>query len=510
MPHLQKSQFHEQLATMLNFIDTLGYLNSTLLISIILVVLLWIRSRRPAHYPPGPTPFPIIGNFHTLVKGDLFKVMRGLRKEYGDIFSLSLGKQWVTVVNGNENLRELLVKRADVTTDRPSCFVFRQGKNKGIVSASGSSWKQQRAFAVSKLRDFGFGKRSFESSVSEEVEQLCNLVNSFNGKSFDISGIIHTSISNNVMSITVGRRFDYDDPKFQQFVYLLNENAKNSALVGPLNFAPFLRKIPGDPFGAKQISNNVRETFKFFRTEINEHEKTLDTDNLRDFIDIYLKEIKNQEEEENSEFTAGQLLTIMADLFVAGTETTATTIRWAIMYLLNNMDIQKKMHKEIEDVIGSGRPPCMSDKPNLPYCEAVILESLRLGNVVPYALPHKASDDIVYKGFTIPKDSIILPSLDSVAFDENLFPDAHSFKPERFIDENGRLCGQDKVLSFSLGRRVCLGEALARMELFLYITSLVQRFEFLPQEGNNPPAIKGNLGVTYCPEAFEFRAVSRS
>lgn len=146
----------------------------------------------------------------------------------------------------------------------------------------------------------------------------------------------------------------------------------------------------------------------------------------------------------------------MADLFVAGTETTATTIRWAIMYLLNNMDIQKKMHKEIEDVIGSGRPPCMSDKPNLPYCEAVILESLRLGNVVPYALPHKASDDIVYKGFTIPKDSIILPSLDSVAFDENLFPDAHSFKPERFIDENGRLCGQDKVLSFSLGRLILI------------------------------------------------------
>lgn len=146
----------------------------------------------------------------------------------------------------------------------------------------------------------------------------------------------------------------------------------------------------------------------------------------------------------------------MADLFVAGTETTATTIRWAIMYLLNNMDIQKKMHKEIEDVIGSGRPPCMSDKPNLPYCEAVILESLRLGNVVPYALPHKASDDIVYKGFTIPKDSIILPSLDSVAFDENLFPDAQSFKPERFIDENGRLCGQDKVLSFSLGRLILI------------------------------------------------------
>ena len=175
------------------------------------------------------------------------------------------------------------------------------------MSSSGSEWKQQRSFTLSKLRDFGFGKRSFEASVSEEVEIFLNLIESQKGKPFDVSSMIQTSISNNVMSVTVGRRFDHDDPTFKHFVHLLNENAKNSALAGPLNFAPFLKKIPGDPFGAKQISNNVRQTFEFFRKEIHEHRQSLDENNIRDFIDVYLLKIRDDETKEKPDFT-GKLI----------------------------------------------------------------------------------------------------------------------------------------------------------------------------------------------------------
>jgi cytochrome P450 len=122
-----------------------------------------------------------------------------------------------------------------------------------------------------------------------------------------------------------------------------------------------------------------------------------------------------------------------------------------MLYLMNNMDIQRKMKKEIEDVVGYGRLPCLSDKPNLPYCEAVMHESLRLGNIVPFSLPHHVTNDIFYKGYKIPKKSVILPSLDSVVYDEKLFSDSHVFEPERFLDANGMVCGQDKVLAFSLG-----------------------------------------------------------
>lgn len=122
---------HTQKA-MANILLYFGYFDLTFSICTFIALLLWIRWRRPSDYPPGPTPLPIIGNFHHIIKADVFNVMRKLRKDYGDIFSLSLGKQWVTVINGKDNLREIFVRRGEVTIDRPSCFVFRQGRNKGI------------------------------------------------------------------------------------------------------------------------------------------------------------------------------------------------------------------------------------------------------------------------------------------------------------------------------------------------------------------------------------------
>lgn len=439
---------------------------------------------------------------------DFLQTLRDLRKKYGDIYSLSLGKFWVVVVNGSENLRELLVKHAESTTDRPPFYMFQISNNKGVISSSGSEWKHQRTFALSKLRDFGFGKRSFESRILEELEIFLSLLNSYEGQPFDISDILQTSMSNNVMSIAVGRRFDYDDAKFKHFVHLLEENITHAAATGPMNFVPLLAKLPGDLFSGQLLQRNADLTFDFFRNEIKEHKQTLDDNNIRDFIDGYLVQIKEQPSGSNI-YTEEQLLYIIGDLFAAGTETTATTIRWAMIYLMNNMDIQRKMKKEIEDVVGDGRLPCLSDKPNLPYCEAVMHESLRLGNIVPFSLPHYVTNDIFHKGYKIPKNSVIIPSLDSVAYDEKLFPDSHVFNPERFLDANGKVCGQDKVLTFSLGRRVCLGESLARMELFLYMTALIQRFEFQPPVDEKPPPVKGNLGLTYAPIKYTLRAMTR-
>jgi hypothetical protein len=163
-----------------------------------------------------------------------------------------------------------------------------------VGSSSGAVWKHQRTFTISKLRDFGFGKRSFESSIMEEIEMFMNLMESYKGAPFDIANIIQTSMSNNVMSITVGRRFDYNDEKFTNFVNLINENFKSPAFRGPLNFLPFLGKLPGDLFGAKQLEANANKLFDFFRNEMDEHEQTLDENNIRDFIDVYLLQIKQE------------------------------------------------------------------------------------------------------------------------------------------------------------------------------------------------------------------------
>jgi cytochrome P450 len=140
------------------------------------------------------------------------------------------------------------------------------------------------------------------------------------------------------------------------------------------------------------------------------------------------------------------------DLFVAGTETTSTALRWFAVFMIRNPEVQNKMRKEISDVIGNSRYPSMNDKPNLPYTDAVLYEVLRIGCIVPLSLPHGLTTDLKYKDFVIPKDAILIPNLHSILFDSDIFENPMDFLPERFLDADGKLKNTDKVLAFSMGK----------------------------------------------------------
>lgn len=177
--------------------------------------------------------------------------------------------------------------------------------------------------------------------------------------------------------------------------------------------------------------------------------------------------------------------------------------------MIHYPDIQEKMWREIESVTSSNRLLSLNDRPKLQYCQAVVDESLRISNTAPLSVLHGALHDILFKGFRIPKGSVIVPNLDSVLMDEQVFSQPEKFNPARFLDEDGMLHGIEKNVAFSVGRRACMGESLARMELFLYITALVQRFKFLPACGEDPPKIKRILGLQFSPAPFMLKVVRR-
>jgi len=150
--------------------------------------------------------------------------------------------------------------------------------------------------------------------------------------------------------------------------------------------------------------------------------------------------------------TENQLKRSIADLFIAGTETTATTIKWAILYFLHNPEVQNKMREELDDVVGMSRVPSVNDRCNLPYCQAVLTEVQRCGNISPFSIQHSCREDVSFQGFTIPKGALIIPNLDSVHSDSNIFADAEKFNPSRFINNNGKFFGQEKVIPFCIGK----------------------------------------------------------
>lgn len=471
----------------------------------------WILFRKPKGIPPGPPSYiPILGNLVDLAPKTALETLRGYRAKYGDIYSMQLGSRLVIVVNGYDTMRDILIKHADNFSNRPDIFIFREiSKRQGLAGSSGQLWKEHRTFALVSLRQFGFGKRSMEMDIMEEVKIFLQALEESNGKPVDIKSFIITSTCNIMCAMVFGKRFEHTDPKFVKILNALEENLKVNGFVGLLNFIPSLKYIPGDLFNVNRTMKNVKYVEDRLQELIDEHHETFDENNIRDYVDAFIKEMRSQDKGDNSTFTDEQLLKCVGDLFIAGMETTATTVRWGTIFLIHHPKVQEKMRKELEKVVGDSRYPSMNDRSELPYCEAVLTEILRCANISPISAPRSVDSDIVYKGYNIPNTAMVLPILDSILSDPELFPEPEKFDPSRFIDDQGNLCGTDKVMAFQMGRRACLGESLARMEVFLFLTSMVQRFQFFPEEVNKLPSVEGVLGLTRAPHPFKFRAIAR-
>jgi len=228
------------------------------------------------------------------------------------------------------------------------------------------------------------------------------------------------------------------------------------------------------------------------------------------YIHAFLKQQQHMEKTGESEnFTEAQLVQIGVELFAAGTETTANTIRWAILHLAHNPDIQRRMYEEIRDVLNHGQTASLTDKGRLPYTEAVIMETQRIANLVPLSVMHRTTGSTKFMGYDIPADTLVVPLLSAVLHDPINYPDPQRFNPNRFLDLDGQLKKDPKLIPFSAGKRICLGETLAKMELFLFFTGVFSRFNFVFTDDEPKPQIKASIGFTCIPVSFKIRAIPR-
>ena len=218
----------------------------------------------------------------------------------------------------------------------------------------------------------------------------------------------------------------------------------------------------------------------FFNTQIENHRQKIDFDSEEnlDYAEAYLKEQRKREAEGDFElFSNKQLMNTCLDLWFAGLSTTNTTTNWIVCYIMNTPGVQEKMHEELDRVIGGDRLVTTADKNDLPYMNAVINESQRCANIVPINLFHATTKDTVIAGYPIKQGTGVIAQISTVMLDEKTFPDPYTFNPDRFIDENGKLKKVEELVPFSIGKRQCLGEGLARMELFLFIPNFLNRYQ---------------------------------
>ncbi|XP_033624596.1 cytochrome P450 2J6-like [Asterias rubens] len=468
--------------------------------------------RRPRNLPPGPTGWPLLGYLPNLIlAGDEYKSLTRLAKTYGPVFSINLGGTLVVVVNSFASIKEAL-SHPNTAARPPTSFykkITHDPDTLGVLTASGDSWSQQRKFSLTVLRGLGVGKSSFEVSVATEAGCLIEAIKEHGDNPFNPTHLISNAVSNVICSITLGQRFDYSDPKFQQLLKLLNRNFELLSGGGAYSCLPIMDYLSFTSIH-KELQTNARLVVEFIKECIDEHRRNLDANNPKDFIDVFLRDIsENDTKNVQSHITADNMLLTTFELFAAGTETTASTLRWALLYMMAYPEVQARVQRELDDAVGRDRLPNMADKPQLPYTEATILEVQRLASIGSLGLAHMFSKDTSLLGYDIPKGTMLFANLWAVSRDSSIWSDPDRFNPERFLDEAGFLKPREEHLPFSTGRRVCLGERLAKMELFIFFSHFLHQFTFKKPKDVQQLSFEANNGLALTPMPFETCAVPR-
>ncbi|GAB6030773.1 Cytochrome P450 2 sub R member 1, variant 2 [Chamberlinius hualienensis] len=353
---------------------------------------------------------------------------------------------------------------------------------------------------------------SFEPLILEEIDQFLKELNKHAGKTYNIKQLLMKSASNNICIMVTGRIFNYNDPQMVKFQTAMKLGEIGLPLFSSAALFPWLSKLPGTNkiFNRQPIRNysesTIDVTSTIARNVVNEYEDGLQGN----YIHAYLTERNSRLKVEENEdiFTETGLYHITRDLLIAGTDTTASTLLFSFFYMTLYPEIQKKVQNEIDSVIGRERQPSYNDRFNMPYTEATILEVHRIVSFVPLSVPHRNVKELTIRGYAIPKNSIIIPNLWAVHHDPNYWGDPETFRPERFIGPDGKFNSSERVIAFSMGKRACVGEPLAAMEMFLYFVSVLKHFTLIPPDGKMP-SLATYPGIAARPKFLNICAVAR-
>nr|XP_057905486.1 cytochrome P450 2K1-like isoform X2 [Doryrhamphus excisus] len=475
-----------------DFLASLLSSSSSVLGGVTVLLLLAFASRRfalrePRKGPPGPRPLPLLGNLLQLDLKRLHLSLCELAEEYGSVFTIYLGGVKIVILAGYKTVKEALVTHADAFGERHIVPIFEElSRGHGIVFANGDSWKELRRFAISTLRDFGMGQP------------------------FDTTQPLGNATSNVICSIVFGSQFQYDDAQFTTLVERVKDNIllTGSKQIQLYNNIPWLFSW----FRDRQIVlKNFQKNIQDIKDLLAKVKENLNPEDCRGLADCFFMRMQKEDlSDEQNHFSEDNMVQVVLNLFAAGTDTTSTTLRWALLLMLKYPLIQDRVQEELSRVIGS-RQVCADDRKNLPYTNAVIHEIQRFSNITTTTIHHRTSQDITFQGHFIEKGTVVLPLLFSVHCDKSEWETPRAFNPSHFLDEEGKFIKRDAFMPFSAGRRACLGEGLARVELFLFFTTLLQRFRFTPPPGMSEDELDLTpvVGFTLSPPHHLLCAVSR-
>lgn len=471
--------------------------------------------KRP-NYPPGPIPYPFFGN-STLIRklskkhnGFHFALIELCKLYKTDILSLKLAKEYTVAIQSEELMNKVLM--TEEFQARPDNFFSRlrsMGNRLGITMTDGPHWVEQRTFAFKHMHELGFGKRRMNDMIQMQLEEMLSKLEEQDVNSIILRTLLPTCVLNVLWQIVTGETFKHDEQTLNELLTFMAKRDKSMDVMGGfLNQFPFVRFL----FPEWSGYNNVKKINMQFKSimlkVIDKHKTTYSPTVTRDFIDAFLHEMYKTNSA-NSTFTEDQLIMVCLDFFIAGARTTSNSLDFLFLHMVLNPDVQEKVHQELDEILKLGEVPSAENKLRCPYTEATILESQRLTTVVPIVGPRRTLKDTYVNGYFIPKDTTVLLNVIPYYRDPEKWENPETMKPERFLDENGKLTAKSELYTFSKGKRRCPGEALAKNCLFIFFAGLLFNYKLEAQDKTNPPKLKLVPGITTSPAEYTIKLVKR-
>ncbi|KAL3517036.1 hypothetical protein ACH5RR_023938 [Cinchona calisaya] len=469
----------------------------SVLSSILLYFVIWIciyvltsnlRSKKSAKLPPGPYSFPIIGNLHQLGEKPHQSFFK-LSKTYGPLMSLKLGSKATIIVSSATIAREVLQKYDQIFSSRAApnaAQALDHHKFSMVWLPVSSRWRNIRKLCKENV----FATQRLDASQDLRQEKLHELREylhrcSVSRKTVNVGDAAFTT-SLNLMSRTLFSKdfANYDSNSSQELKEIVWGMMKNVGVPNLSDYFPILQFV--DLQGIKRETKYYfQKCFDIFddiideRLQVRGQSASKKDDLLEAFLD---HTIKNE-----SEFSINDLKHLLLDLFVAGTDTTSTTVEWAMAELLRSPEKLSKARAELKEVIGEREIVQESDIPKLPYLQSVIKETFRLHPPGPLLVPHKANDDVEINGYMVPKNTHVLINVWASGRDSETWSNPEVFEPERFLQSEIDVRGQHfELIPFGAGRRICPGLPLAYRMVHLMLASVIHNIEWKLEEGLKP------------------------
>ncbi|XP_038687862.1 probable (S)-N-methylcoclaurine 3'-hydroxylase isozyme 2 [Tripterygium wilfordii] len=438
--------------------------------------------------PPGPNPWPLVGNLFHMGKMP-HVTLSNFAKTYGPLISLKLGTQIMVVASSPAAATEILKTHDRVLSARyvPQVMPLKRSELNNISLGwsleCGEGWKYLRTICRTEL----FSSKAIESQAclrEEKVMEMVKFIDGKEGKVVNIGEITFTCVYNTLSNLLLSKNifsFENDGCEGKELKALVRTIMEIAMSPNISDFYPILSGL--DLQGIKRKGKELGEQINAYWTAIirerKEAKENSSSRDGRDFLDALIE----------NNFSDVRTNSLLQELFTAGTDTTSSTIEWAMAELIKNPESMKKVEHELEreikqDVVKE------SQLPQLTYLQACVKETLRLHPPVPLLVPHRANESCQVMNYSVPKDSQVLVNVWAIARDPLYWEDPLTFKPERFLSSTLEFKGADfEFLPFGAGRRICPGLPMAIKQVPYVLASLIHFFNWSLPHGEDPKTL---------------------